>query len=141
MRDMVTPRITAITAADADNVVVTVEGGRGEFMRRPCAECPWRVDQTGSFPAEAFRISAHTAYDMADHLFGCHTAGRDHPVACAGFLLRGAAHNLAVRIRYLCGQIVPDVVASGVELHESYRAMAIANGVAADDPAITRCRS
>lgn len=28
-------------------------------------KCPWRVDATGEFPADAFRHSAETAYDMA----------------------------------------------------------------------------
>jgi hypothetical protein len=33
-----------------------------------------------------------------------------------------------------------DVEDGGHELHESYRAMAIANGVAADDPVLAACR-
>lgn len=60
--------------ADDDHQVVTLSGCDGRFYRRkPCPNCPWRLDQTtGRFPAEAFRHSAETAYDMSDHRFGCH---------------------------------------------------------------------
>ena len=137
---MTPPWVVTITPVDADNQVVTVVGGNGTYMHRPCPGCPWRVDQTGSFPAEAFRISANTAYDMATHVFGCHMAGKDNPATCAGFLLRGADHNMAVRLRYLKGEIDPDDISSDVELHASYRAMAIANGCDPDDPELRGCR-
>ncbi|KEH15289.1 hypothetical protein MTR_1498s0010, partial [Medicago truncatula] len=59
------PEITRTRAAGPDHQVVTVQGGKGSYRRRPCAKCPWRVDATGEFPADAFRHSAETAYDMA----------------------------------------------------------------------------
>ncbi|WP_455289311.1 DUF6283 family protein [Cupriavidus necator] len=52
----------------------TVEGGKGGYRRKPCGKCPWRVDATGELPAEAFRHSAETAYDMATHTFACHSS-------------------------------------------------------------------
>ncbi|WP_413460733.1 DUF6283 family protein [Herbaspirillum huttiense] len=134
------PVITKIRTADANNQVVTVEGGKGAYRRQPCAKCPWRVDATGEFPAEAFRHSAGTAYDMAQHTFGCHESGTKKPATCAGFLLRGAAHNMSVRLAYMTGRIIGDVTDGGHKLHENYRAMAIANGVPADDAALTACR-
>ena len=133
-------RVVRTAPPNLDNQVVTVEGGDGTYMRRPCAECPWRVDQTGSFPAEAFRISANTAYDMSHHVFGCHMAGPERPATCAGFLLLGADDNLVVRLRYLRAEIDRHTVSSDVELHQCYRAMAVANGVDPDDPAIRGCR-
>ncbi|MET0403169.1 MAG: DUF6283 family protein, partial [Cystobacter sp.] len=64
-------RIIERTIADDRNAVLKVSGGHGGLHRNtPCGGCPWRVDQTGSFPAEAFRISAHTAYDQAFESFG-----------------------------------------------------------------------
>ena len=127
--------------ADEHNAVVSVEGGRGQYRRQPCGGCPWRVDQTGSFPAEAFRISAPTAYDLSDRMFGCHESGTDNPTTCAGFLMRGADHNMAVRMAVGTGRIDLDEVSTGGhELHAGYRSMAEANGVDPDDHALRNCR-
>lgn len=115
--------------------------GAGDYRKRPCSDCPWRVDATGEFPPEAFRLTANTAYDLSQHTFACHQAGPEKSMACAGFLLRGAYHNLAVRFRIAKGEIDPDAVEDGgVELHKNYRAMAVANGVDPDDPVLERCR-
>lgn len=132
--------ILRVRPADDFHQVVTVEGGKGAYRRKPCAQCPWRKDATGVFPAEAFRHSAETAYDMATHTFGCHASGTGKPQACAGFLLRGAAHNLSARMRYMKGTYKHDVHDGGHALHENYRAMAIANGVNPDDPVLGPCR-
>ncbi|WP_372393908.1 DUF6283 family protein (plasmid) [Azospirillum sp. HJ39] len=129
--------------ADHDHDVVTVESPAGvsAYRREPCPHCPWRRDQpTGRFPAEAFRHSAETAHDMSTHMFGCHMSGPNKPQHCAGFLLRGAAHNLAVRLDLMKGKITPDEVHSPVPLYDSYREMAEANGVPPDDPALAPCR-
>jgi hypothetical protein len=68
-------------------------------------------------------------------------SGAGEPATCAGFLLRGAENNLAVRMAIMEGRLDPaDVNDGGVQLYEGYRSMAIANGVPADDPAIARCR-
>ena len=94
----------------------------------------------GTFPAEAFRHSAETAYDMSQHSFACHESGAEKPATCAGFLLHGADHNLAVRLRRMRGQIKNDISDGGHDLHHSYRDMAEANGVSPDDPSLTKCR-
>jgi len=120
---------------------VSSKGGRHSYRREPCPECPWRTDvPTGVFPAEAFRHSARTAADMAESLFGCHMAGPETPQTCAGFLLRNAEHNLAVRIAIASGRIDPDKVRETAPLYDNYRAMAIANGVDENDPALVQCR-
>ena len=131
-------RFLRTTVADANHVVHSIQGGMGDYCRNPCAQCPWRVDQTGSFPAEAFRISANTAHDMSLRTFACHMRGTDTPAACAGFLLNGAADNLAVRVKRIKGKM-RDVSANGYRLHKSYRAMAVANGVAPNDPTLADC--
>jgi hypothetical protein len=120
--------------------VAKVVGGALAYRRAPCAECPWRVDRTGAFPASAFRASAPTAYDMAPETFACHMSGTSRPAICAGFLLRGAEHNLAVRLRLASGEIALRAVRSRVALHSDYRSMAVANGVDPDDPALAPCR-
>ncbi|KAF1003857.1 MAG: hypothetical protein GAK28_04320 [Luteibacter sp.] len=134
------PTVTQVRAAGPDHQVVTVVGGRGTYRRQPCSDCPWRVDAVDEFPAEAFRHSAGVAYDMSQHTFACHQSGQKRPAVCAGFLLRGGAHNLAVRLGYRSGRFGDDVTDGGVELHESYRAMAIANGVDPSDPVLAPCR-
>lgn len=83
-----------------------------------------------------YRHSARTTYDRAETTFGCHSEGADNSATCAGFLLRGAAHNLHVRV-YGPGE---DEVHSGRELYSNYRAMAVANGVDPADPALVGCR-
>lgn len=132
--------VTRVRPAGDDHQVVTFEGADGAYCRKPCKDCPWRVDATGTFPAEAFRHSAATAYDMARNAFACHQAGLKRPKICAGFLLRGAEHNLGVRLKRITGAITDDVSDGGHALHANYRAMAIANGVAPDDPVLAPCR-
>lgn len=131
-------RILGVKHADKNNVVVSIAGGGGEYQKVPCAQCPWRVDQTGSFPAEAFRISANTAEDMSMHCFACHMAGKENPRTCAGFILNGSDDNLAVRFKKSDGLML-DVSDGGHELHASYAQMSIANGVPENDPAIQGC--
>lgn len=132
--------ITNIRPVDANHQVVTVFGGRGQYRREPCSDFPWRVDATGEFPAEAFRLSAATAYDMSDRTFGCHQSGPGKPATCAGFLLRGAMHNMSVRLGLMTGRYKHDVSDGGHELHADYRAMAISNGVNPEDPVLQPCR-
>lgn len=132
--------ITRVRPAGEHHQVLTVEGGSGSYRKKPCKNCPWRIDAVGQFPAEAFRHSASTAYDMAKNTFACHEAGVKKPATCAGFLLRGADHNLSVRLGHITGRYKCDVSDGGHELHDSYRAMAIANGVSPDDPILAQCR-
>lgn len=139
------PRIVRVRPAGAnrhgEHQVVTTVGGVVSYRREPCPTCPWRRDAVGEFPAEAFRISAHTAYDCSMHTFACHSSGTKRPAICAGFLLHGSTHNLAVRLALAARRIRLELVrAAGVRLFKSYRAMAEANGVPADDPALQRCR-
>lgn len=126
-------KVEAIHPAGPDHRVLTLAGGpAGLYRREPCADCPWRVDATGVFPADAFLRSAGTAHDMSMHKFACHASGTEKPATCAGFLLRGSAHNLAVRLARMRGEIGNDVTDGGHALHACYRVMAVANGC---DPA------
>jgi hypothetical protein len=131
-------KITRRRMAGPDHAVVTAEGGSGDYMRSPCKQCPWRVDQTGSFPPEAFVHSAETAYDMSSHTFACHMTGLETPATCAGFLCKGADDNLSVRLQRMNGNML-DVTDGGLKLHRTYRKMAEANGVAPDHMALIEC--
>lgn len=135
-------RITKTHPAGKGHVVSTIVGGHHGYRRKPCEQCPWRKDlPIGAFPAEAFRISANTAYDVSTHLFACHMSGNEKPATCAGFLLRNAANNIGARIAKMRGDIDMAEVSTDSPLYESYRAMAEANGVPKDDPALRLCRS
>lgn len=127
--------------ADENHAVVTVEATGSHYRREVCEECPWRKDaRIGEFPAEAYRLSAPTAYDAAMKTFSCHMAGKERPQTCAGFLLAQGAHNLKVRLGQISGKVDLSKVRVTVPTYSTYREMAIANGVDPDDPAIARCR-
>lgn len=133
-------RVEKRRSADANHDVVQIVGDAG-YQRQPCAQCPWRMDLPAEiFPAEAFRISAVTAYDASMEQFACHMAGADKATTCAGFVLRNAANNLGARVATIKGKLDPRKVSSPYPLYESYRAMAIANGVDPDDPVLKLCR-
>lgn len=140
-------RIIDVHACDDVAHVITVATRRVDshaaYRREPCAECPWRKDAPiGAFPAEAYRHSARTCYDMAATTFACHMSGRTNPATCAGFLLSaGAQHNMLVRIAAMNGKLDLRAVKSRVALYSTYQQMAIANGVAVDDPCLRACRS
>ena len=137
------PTVTDIRPAGEDHAVITLDTPRGStgYRRTPCHTCPWRVDATGAFPAEAFRHSAGTSYDCATVQFACHASGTARPRTCAGYLLNGSTHNLAARMSLARGDVdLSRVSDGGHDLHASYRAMAEANGVDPDDPVLTPCR-
>ncbi len=118
--------------------VVTIDAPGSAYQQKPCPRCPWLLDSpVGAFPPEVYRLSAHTTYDQATRKFGCHASKPDEPLTCAGYLLRGAAHNLAVRVY---GPDITTAVSSDRPLYDNYRAMAIANGVDPDDPVLAPCR-
>lgn len=107
--------------------------------KKPCGECPWRKDvATGRFPVLKFQRLANTAWDRSPVLFACHKTPDDKPIACTGFLLRGADHNLSVRLHKVDVNSISD---GGYSLYEGYTQMAVANGVDPQDPSLARCRS
>lgn len=135
-------KVEMLGVADEDHRVVRVEGGRGQYRRRPCLPCPWRCDNVGEFPAEAFRLAAAgTAYDMSDATFGCHESDSTNTQTCAGFLLSETAdNNLAVRFGQANGRLVlADVHGDEGALFAHFADMAIANGVDPDDPVLALC--
>lgn len=135
-------RITNTKKAGKNHQVITVVSDTPHgYRRKPCPTCPWRVDAVGEFPAEAFRHSASTAYDMANNEFACHQSGKDRPATCAGYLLNGGRHNITTRIKAMSGKIDFNSISDGgVKLFRNYREMAVANGVSPKDPVLAQCR-
>lgn len=135
------PEITKTRPAGPDHQVLQVMGSGG-YQRRPCAECPWRLDSpVGAFPAEAYRISAPTAYDGAMETFGCHMSGAEHLSTCAGFLLANSVNSIGRRLAERVGKLDMGTVSTDTPLYRSYREMAVANGVSPDDPILQPCRA
>jgi len=132
--------VIKIQPAGDNHQVITVTGGSGAYRRKVCGECPWRRDAVGEFPAQAFRNSASTSYDMAQNTFACHMSGSENPTICAGFLLRGAAHNMSVRLSISSGKIQNNLDKAGPQLFDNYKEMAIANGVDPEDTVLINCR-
>ena len=65
---------------------------------------------------------------------------RPRPAICAGYILR-SEHAIGWRLGVIKGRFDPRKVSDGGHhLFANYRAMAIANGVAEDDPIIAPCR-
>jgi len=134
------PRVVDTRPAGEGHAVVSVAGGTGVAMSRPCVQCPWRRSNDGSFPAEAFRQSANTAYDASMSTFACHMTMLDDPLICAGSIL-ASPHNLALRIKEVMGDLDPGAIDDdGADLHPDYRSMAIANGVGPDEEVLKPCR-
>jgi len=122
-------------SAGPDHSVAVVHGAPRAYRREPCPGCPWRIDQTGVFPPEAFEHSANTSEPGSLYTFGCHESGIEKGATCAGFLLRGATDNAAARILIAQERIDPTQVHDGGHaLHGCYRDMATANGVPETDP-------
>lgn len=137
---MTRAKVLKVTPADENNQVVTVAGCDG-YRKTPCVECPWRRSNAGSFPAQAYRISANCAEDGSMIKFGCHMNGATKAVSCAGFLLKNSTHNLGVRLSVSLKRIdFSQISDGGADLFDSYREMAVANGVPENDPAISNCR-
>lgn len=140
------PKVTATKYAGLHDdgeeyAVISLEGGsKSGHRRRVCEQCPWRKDNVGNFPAEAFRHSAPTSYDMSQTTFACHMHDKEDPQLCTGFLLR-AHHNLAVRLKMSHGEIDPaGLIEPDVELHDNYKEMAVANGCDPDEEVLKLCR-
>jgi hypothetical protein len=72
--------------------------------------------------------------------FACHKSPDGGEFACAGFLERGADHNLAVRLAYSSGLYDRLDRSGGVDLVDDYREMATRMGVPRDHDALRRCR-
>lgn len=144
------PQETRVAGLGADgnlygvtSMVSESDGKHRSARAKPCPSCPWRKDaEIGAFPAEAYRLSARTCYDAALSTFACHESGVDKPAVCAGFLLANSANNLGVRLGLSASRLDLDRIGNPdqVELYESYRDMAIANGVSEDDASIAPCR-
>lgn len=109
--------------------------------KRPCTECPFRLDAPlGHFPAcryEALRNTS-TAPDgsnpgLGAPLFACHATPEGRETACAGWLAVEGVDHVMVRLAVAQCRLDADALVPGPdwpELYPSFLAMAAANGAA-----------
>ncbi|MFJ4526197.1 DUF6283 family protein [Streptomyces sp. NPDC088810] len=71
-----------------------------------------------------------------DSRFGCHSSTAEAPRVCAGWILRGASGNRQVQDLLRSQRMQAPTLPEGVELYDDYAEVAVANGVAEDDPAL-----
>lgn len=103
-------------------------------VRKPCASCPWRVDQDATVipgfsmaKAEALVNTCETSerggVEFGAPQFACHQSNDGEEVVCAGWLAtQGAAHP-NVRLGVLIGRTPVEALRPGEdwpELHESF---------------------
>jgi hypothetical protein len=83
-------------------------------IKRPCDECPWRVDaQSGRFTPErwgvlrASSLDEDTGFgpDYGNALFACHKSPEGGERACAGWLAVEGSSHPNVRLAVLTGDI------------------------------------
>lgn len=106
--------------------------------KRPCTECPWRVDvEPGQFPAERYEALQSTAggpgaeVPLGGPMFACHKSAEGGEIACAGWLAVCGRDHISVRYLAAMGEVDPealDPASDWPELFPTYDAMAEAQG-------------
>jgi Family of unknown function (DUF6283) len=106
--------------------------------KRPCGECPWRLDATpGKFPAARYDALAATAgtpgaeagFDAP--IFACHMSEEGRDRACAGWLASIGQEHLRIRLAVAMGDLPPEALTPAPgwpALHPDYASLATANG-------------
>lgn len=112
-----------------------------EFRRakRPCPNCPWRVDaEPGEFTEERHRALARANGRPGDEapigspMFGCHKIETEPGAACAGWLAVAGHHHLTVRLAVITDRLPAEALRPGddwPELFPDYAAMLAHNGI------------
>lgn len=108
------------------------------YAKRPCPECPWRVDQpAGRFDAcryDALRVTAGrpgAEAHLGAPIFACHKSHEGRDVACAGWLATVGGAHLGIRLAIASGRLPVEALSPGddwPELYGSYDEMAAMNG-------------
>lgn len=111
------------------------------MSRRPCTECPWRVDTPpGQFPPERYvelRSTTGTPGNEAPigaPMFACHKSKHEEEFVCAGWLAAVGYYSLTARVAALYSPAMQGGFMPGPdwpELHPTYAAMERAMGVEA----------
>lgn len=100
----------------------------------PCENCPWRKDaSTDTIPGFSPSMMKELLVQCSDDgmaIMACHKSTCDNNIICAGFALIVGYESIGLRIASRTRNFDPkDYSADGVELHDSFEEMMLANGV------------
>lgn len=108
------------------------------YARRPCTECPWRLDaEPGRFPACRYQALRTTVgrrgaeAPIGAPVFACHKTQEGRDVACAGWLAVAGPDHLGIRLAVATGRLPASALEPGPgwpDLYRTYDDMAAANG-------------
>lgn len=117
--------------------------GQRVVCRRPCIECPWRVDVApGQFPPERYEALRGTTGEpgreapLGAPLFACHKAPEGGEFVCAGWLAAVGLENLTARLLAVQGRLTGVGFHPGddwPELHGSYAELLAVHGERPDE--------
>ena len=82
------------------------------MSRRPCVECPWRIDvEPGQFPPERYDALRETTgtpgreAPIGAPMFACHKSPDGREFVCAGWLASVGVESLTARLAAVSGII------------------------------------
>ncbi len=107
------------------------------YMRRPCSECPFRVDAPlGRFSSCRYDALRETVGEAGGEaplgapIFACHKSHEGADRACAGWLATVGHEHIGIRFAIVTGRLPAEALEPGddwPELYGSYDEMAEAN--------------
>lgn len=92
------------------------------YVKRPCDECPWRVDaQPGRFTQERWTCLTETAdtgkgsAELGSPIFACHKTQEGKDRACAGWLAQEGAGHVGVRAAVVFGRLPAEALSAKLD--------------------------
>src|SRR5262249_36385402 len=101
------------------------------MIRRPCSNCPWRVDAPRRHwdPSHFVEIW-HGCQDDGIHVMACHKSTSQRRLLCQGWVRVMGFGAIGVRLAMICGEVTASEVADqgGPPLFRTFAQMLRANG-------------
>jgi len=101
-------------------------------LRRPCENCPWRVDAPrGYWAPDHFESIWENCQDDGMHVMGCHKSSSANFLPCQGWIRVMGFGSIGVRLLAMQGKITAAEVEDdkGPALFKTFAAMLRANKI------------
>lgn len=101
-------------------------------LRRPCANCPWRVDSPrGYWDPTHFQEIWNNCQDDGMNQMACHKSTAEHILPCQGWVRVMGFNAIGVRLAVISGKVSHAEVEDrdGPQLFKTFAAMLRANGI------------
>ncbi len=101
-------------------------------LRRPCANCPWRVDAPRRYwDPTHFQEIWNNCQDDGTNMMACHKSTPEHRLPCQGWVRVMGFDAIGVRLAVMKGEVLQAEVddRKGPALFKSFAAMLKANGI------------